>query len=92
MERTLILIGEMGGAGAVVFGVFFYLFKSTFKQMIEPLSKSIDRLSFNVEAQTTAIKEQKLKLETLETLETRVDSHETRIVVIEHDRITGGRK
>lgn len=27
MERTLILIGEMGGAGAVVFGVFFYLFK-----------------------------------------------------------------
>lgn len=49
----------MGGAGAVVFGVFFYLFKSTFKQMIEPLSKSIDRLSFNVEAQTTAIKEQK---------------------------------
>ena len=88
MERTLILIGEMGGAGAVVFGVFFYLFKSTFKQMIEPLSKSIDRLSFNVEAQTTAIKEQKLKLENLET---RVDSHETRIVVIEHDHVIGGK-
>lgn len=31
--------------------------------MIEPLSKSIDRLSFNVEAQTTAIKEQKQRLE-----------------------------
>lgn len=88
MEHFLVLVTEIGGAGAVVFGLFFYLFKSTFKQMIEPLSKSIDRLSFNVEAQTTAIKEQKLKLETLET---RVDSHETRIVVIEHDRITGGR-
>lgn len=49
MERILILIGEMGSAGAVVFGLFFYLFKSTFKQMIEPLSKSIDRLSFNVD-------------------------------------------
>lgn len=89
MEHFLVLVTEIGGAGAVVFGLFFYLFKSTFKQMIEPLSKSIDRLSFNVEAQTTAIKEQKLKLENLET---RVDSHETRIVVIEHDRITGGRK
>ena len=62
MERILILIGEMGGAGAVVFGVFFYLFKSTFKQMIEPLSKSIDRLSFNVDAQTSVIKKQKQKL------------------------------
>lgn len=30
--------------------------------MIDPLSKSIDRLGFNVEAQTTAIKEQKQKL------------------------------
>ena len=62
MERILILIGEMGGAGAVVFGVFFFLFKSTFKQMIEPLSKSIDRLSFNVDAQTSVIKKQKQKL------------------------------
>lgn len=86
MERILILIGEMGSAGAVVFGLFFYLFNSTFKQMIEPLSKSIDRLSFNVDAQTSVIKEQKQKLETLET---RVDSHETRIVVIEHDQLKG---
>lgn len=35
MERILILIGEMGGAGGVVFGVFLYLFKSTFKQMMK---------------------------------------------------------
>lgn len=62
MERIAILIGEIGGAGAVVFGLFFYLFKSTFKQMIEPLSKSIDRLSFNVDAQTSVIKKQKQKL------------------------------
>lgn len=27
MERIAILIGEIGGAGAVVFGLFFYLFK-----------------------------------------------------------------
>lgn len=89
MENVLILIGEIGGAGSVVFGLFFYLFKSTFKQMIEPLSKSIDRLSFNVDAQTSVIKEQKQKLETLET---RVDSHETRIVVIEHDHLKGERQ
>ena len=86
MERIAILIGEIGGAGAVVFGVFFYLFKSTFKQMIEPLSKSIDRLSFNVDAQTSVIKEQKQKLETLET---RVEGHEVRLTVVEHDHSRG---
>lgn len=86
MEKILILITEIGGACGVAFGVFFYLFKSTFSQMIEPLSKSIDRLSFNVEAQTTAIREQKQKLETLET---RVDGHETRLTVIEHDHNKG---
>ena len=86
MERIAILIGEIGGAGAVVFGAFFYLFKSTFKQMIEPLSKSIDRLSFNVDAQTSVIKEQKQKLETLET---RVEGHEVRLTVVEHDHSRG---
>ena len=73
MERTLILIGEMGGAGAVVFGVFFYLFKSTFKQMIEPLGKSIDGLTFNVGLQTDLLKEHKNKLDTLEN---RVNGHD----------------
>ena len=82
MERIAILIGEIGGAGAVVFGAFFYLFKSTFKQMIEPLSKSIDGLTFNVGLQTDLLKEHKNKLDTLES---RVNGHDIRIEVIEHD-------
>lgn len=84
MERVAILIGEVGGAGGVVFGVFLYLFKNTFKQMIEPLSKAIDRLSFNVDAQTSVIKEQKQKLENLET---RFDGHEIRLSLIEHKKM-----
>lgn len=35
MERIANLISEIGGAGAVVFGPFFYLFKSAFKQMMK---------------------------------------------------------
>lgn len=86
MERIAILIGEIGGAGGVVFGVFFYLFKSTFKQMIEPLSKSIDGLTFNVGLQTDLLKEHKNKLDTLEN---RVNGHDIRIEVIEHDHERG---
>ncbi|MDM7641106.1 hypothetical protein [Leuconostoc citreum] len=86
MERIAILISEIGGAGAVVFGASFYLFKSTFKQMIEPLSKSIDGLTFNVGLQTDLLKEHKNKLDTLEN---RVNGHDIRIEVIEHDRVRG---
>lgn len=86
MERIVILIGEIGGAGAVVLGAFFYLFKSTFKQMIEPLSKSIDGLTFNVGLQTDLLKEHKNKLDTLEN---RVNGHDIRIEVIEHDHERG---
>lgn len=86
MERIAILIGEIGGAGGVVFGAFLYLFKSTFKQMIEPLSKSIDGLTFNVGLQTDLLKEHKNKLDTLEN---RVNGHDIRIEVIEHDRERG---
>ena len=86
MERIAILIGEIGGAGGVVFGAFFFLFKSTFKQMIEPLSKSIDKLTFNVGLQTDLLKEHKNKLDTLES---RVNGHDIRIEVIEHDHERG---
>lgn len=50
MGRIAILISKIGGTGAIVFGTFLYLFKSMFKQIIEPLSKLIDRLRFNVDA------------------------------------------
>lgn len=86
MEHFLVLVTEVGGAGAIVFGLFLYLFKNTFSQMMEPLSKSIDKLSFNVGNQTDLIKEHKVKLDNLET---RVDGHETRITVIEHDHNKG---
>ena len=86
MEHFLVLVTEIGGAGAVVFGLFFYLFKSTFKQMIEPLSKSIDGLTFNVGLQTDLLKEHKNKLDTLEN---RVNGHDIRIEVIEHDHERG---
>ncbi len=86
MERIAILIGEIGGAVGVVFCAFLYLFKSTFKQMIEPLSKSIDGLTFNVGLQTDLLKDHKNKLDTLES---RVNAHDIRIEVIEHDHERG---
>ena len=54
--------------------------------MIEPLSKSIDGLTFNVGLQTDLLKEHKNKLDTLEN---RVNGHDIRIEVIEHDHERG---
>lgn len=88
MEHFIILISEVGAAGAIVFGVFLYLFKNTFTQMMEPLSKAIDKLSFNVSTQTELIKEHKIRLDNIET---RVEGHETRITVIEHDHDRGNK-
>lgn len=88
MEHFIILISEVGAAGAIVFGLFLYLFKNTFTQMMEPLSKAIDKLSFNVGTQTELIKEHKVRLDNIET---RVEGHETRITVIEHDHDRGNK-
>ena len=48
MEHILILIAEIGGAGAVFYGLFVYLFKNAFTTLMGPLAKSIDALAFNV--------------------------------------------
>ncbi|WP_278363544.1 hypothetical protein [Leuconostoc lactis] len=86
MERILILIAEAGGAGAVLYGLFFYLFKNAFGAMIDPLSKAIDRLGTNVDNMTRTISSHQVKIEQLED---KVDGHETRITVIEHDHLKG---
>lgn len=88
MEKYLILVAEIGGAVGVFGGIFSYLFKNHFREMAEPLSKAIDGLANNVSEMTRTLSSHQVKLDQLET---RVDSHETRIVVIEHDHITGGK-
>lgn len=82
METILILIAEIGGASGVVFGLFYYLFKNSFRDMSEPLSKAIDALAINVGEMTKTLSDHKVKIERLED---RVDGHETRLTVIEHD-------
>lgn len=86
MEHILILIAEIGGAGAVFYGLFVYLFKNAFTTLMGPLAKSIDALAFNVGEMTNTLKSHQVKIEQLET---RVDKHDTRITVIEHDHEKG---
>lgn len=80
MERILIRIAEVGSAGAVLYGIFFYLFKNAFGTMIYPLSKSIDRLGTNVDNMTRTLSSHQVKIDRLED---KVDGHETRITVLE---------
>ena len=82
MEQILILIAEVGSAGAVLYSLFFYLFKNAFRAEIDPLSKAIDRLGTNVDNMTRTLSSHQVKIEQLEG---KVDGHETRIAVIEHD-------
>lgn len=86
MEHILILIAEIGGAGAVFYGLFVYLFKNAFTTLVAPLQKSIDLLAFNVGEMTGTLKQQQKKIDVLEG---RIDGHETRITVIEHDHEKG---
>lgn len=83
MEQILILIAEVGSAGAVLYGLFFHLFKNAFRTEIYPLSKAIDRLGTNVDNMTRTLSSHQLKIERLED---KLDGHETRITVIEHDQ------
>lgn len=82
MEKYLIIIGEMGTAMGVFGGIFSFMFKNHFREMSEPLSKAIDSLAHNVGEMTKTLSSHQVKIDQLET---RVDNHETRIVVIEHD-------
>lgn len=82
-EHILILIAEIGGAGAVIYGLFLYLFKNSFSNLIQPLRKSLDALTFNVGQQTEMLAKQ---IQKLEELEGKVDNHETRLQLIEHEK------
>lgn len=80
MEHWLVLIAEIGATIAVFYGLFSFLFKGSFTDMISPLKDSIDLLSFNVNQQTKSLEQQVNKLETLEN---RVAEHETRLKIVE---------
>lgn len=82
MEHYLILIAEFGAAIAVIYGGMSYFFKNSFQSVITPLRESLDLLSYNVNQQTQELKNQTSKLDAIEE---RVDGHETRLTVIEHD-------
>lgn len=66
MEKYLILIAEFGAACAVLYTGFTYFFTNSFRELIEPLKDALDRLSYNVNQQTEAQKQQVDKLEALE--------------------------
>lgn len=82
MEHILILVAELGAAVGVVYALFTFLFRGSFKEMVTPLKDSIDLLSFNVNQQTKSLEQQVTKLEQLEN---RVTDHETRLKIVEHD-------
>lgn len=86
MEKYLILVAEIGGAVGVFGGIFSYLFKNHFREMAEPLSKAIDSLANNISEMTKMLSSHQVKIERLEE---RVDGHDIRIKVIEHDHSRG---
>lgn len=88
MEHYLILIAEIGATVGVIYGGMTYFFKNSFQSVITPLKESLDLLSFNVNKQTEELKAQNTKLDTLEV---KVEAHETRLTVIEHDHERGGK-
>lgn len=88
MEHYLILFAEVGAVVGVAYGGMTYFFKNSFQTVITPLKESLDLLSFNVKQQTEELKNQNTKLDTLEI---KVEQHETRLTVVEHDHERGGK-
>lgn len=82
-EHVLILVGEIGVAGTVFYGIFKYLFTNAFNDSIQALKASVDLLASNVSQQTKMLNK---SLEQIESIEMEVNGHETRLQLLEHDK------
>ncbi|MFZ2380124.1 hypothetical protein [Leuconostoc falkenbergense] len=82
-EHILILIGEIGVTVGLFYGLFNYLFKNSFNEAIDPLKNAVNALSDNVANQTKILEK---SLQQIEDIEREVNSHETRLQILEHER------